>query len=123
MRKLGVPMLDTMKKLIDIFRRHSPDCETLDELRAAIDQRDRWPSAKALFERIRQKTLAAERSGDARLIAQYAFEEACTKTLYNLTQPAAPFDADSPYWIIPNAFAIASHYAIPQSDIIATFKA
>ncbi len=45
------------------------------------------------------------------------------KTLYNLTHPAAPFDADSPYWVLPNAFTVASHYAIPESDIVATFKA
>ncbi len=31
------------------------------------------------------------------------FIEICYKTLYNLVYPSDPFDADSPYYIIPIA--------------------
>ena len=41
-------------------------------------------NAHALFDRIRQKTLVAERAGESDLAAQYLFEEICAKTLYNL---------------------------------------
>ena len=39
----------------------------------------------------------AERNGDQVLEAQYLFEEACAKALFNLSYPSAPFDPDSPY--------------------------
>ncbi len=123
MQQRGVPMLESMKKLVDIFIRHSLESETLIELRRVVDDRAQWRGAKGLFDRVRHKTRMSEHRTDAALNAQYAFEEACAKTLYNLTHPAAPFDADSPYWIIPSALAAASHYAIPESEIVATFKA
>ncbi|MEP6602426.1 MAG: hypothetical protein ABJB69_00595 [Spartobacteria bacterium] len=123
MRKLSAPIIVAIKKLIDVFSHHSSDPETLRELGSVLDDRDCWRSAKGLFDRIRRKTRAVESGGDVRLTAQYAFEEACAKTLYNLTQPTAPFDADSPYWTIPGAFIVASHYGIPDSEIIAAIKA
>jgi hypothetical protein len=30
-----------------------------------------------------------------------------------------PFDPDSPYWIVPNAFALARRLGIDQSEILA----
>jgi len=56
-----------------------------------------------LFQGIRQKTLAAEKEGDELRLTQYAFEEICAKTLYNLSGSPAPFDADSAFWVIPLA--------------------
>jgi hypothetical protein len=116
--RLGTPILDAMKKLIGLFAKHSADRATLDELERMIDDRNSWRKAHDLFQRIRHKTLAASKRGDARLGAQFAFEEACAKTLYNLAQQPAPFDADSPYWIVPHALTVARHYKIPDSDII-----
>ena len=121
--KLGAPMLDAMKKLIDLFSRASADRATMDELRRMLDDRGSWQKARSIFDRIRQKRLLAQRSGDVRLDAQFAFEEACAKTLYNLTHSSAPYDADSPYWIIPDAFIVAGHCGISDADVIAAIKA
>lgn len=119
MNKLGgITIIDAMKRLTQIFAEKSADRSTLDELYQMAGDRGSWKRAKGLFERIRQKTLNAERKGDVKLGAQYAFEEACAKTLYNLPQSLAPFDADSPYWIIPNALVTARHFEIDVNRII-----
>jgi len=39
-------------------------------------------------------------------MAQHAFEEICAKTLYNLTREPAPFDPDSPFWVLPLAVGL-----------------
>jgi hypothetical protein len=121
--KLGAPILDAVRKLIELFAQYAPDRETMDELRRMLDDRGSWPKARSLFDRIRQKRLLAQRSGDVRLDAQFAFEEGCAKTLYNFTHPQAAFDADSPYWIIPDAFVVAEHYGIPDAEVVAAIKA
>jgi hypothetical protein len=77
-----------------------------------------WTKGHDLFDRIRRKTLVAERNADARGLAQYLFEEVCAKTLYNLAGASAPFDPDSPYWIVPNAFALARRLGFPDSDVV-----
>ncbi|RAZ84361.1 hypothetical protein DPM33_31795 [Mesorhizobium hawassense] len=100
-------MLGHMRQLLEFFRPHLNDTETLDRLRNMIDDRGAWPRAHHLFDHIRHKTLRAERAKDAAAETQYLFEEACAKTLFNLTHTNAPFDADSPYWIVPNALMLA----------------
>ena len=111
-------MLDAMKKLIEIFAARSPDRGTLDELHRMIGDRGTWHRAHDVFQRIRSKTLVAEKRGDRKMEAQFCFEEACAKTLYNLTGRPAPFDADSPYWIVPNAFVTARHFEIDEREIV-----
>ena len=119
MNKLGgITITDAMKHLTLIFAEESTDRSTLDELHHMAGDRRSWHKAHDLFNRIRQKTLDAERRKDAKLIAQYAFEEACAKTLYNLPRSPAPFDPDSPYWIIPNALVTARNLGIDVNKII-----
>jgi len=110
-------MLNEMKNLIEVFAAGVSDRSTLDELHAMIGDRKTWPNAHALLQRIRQKTLAAEKRGDGLADCQYLFEEVCAKTLYNLSGEDAPFDADSPYWIIPNALSLARRMNIHESEI------
>jgi hypothetical protein len=55
------------------------------------------------FCEIRQKTLAAEKRNDQLALTRYTFEEICAKTLYNMTHGPAPFDPDSPFWVLPLA--------------------
>jgi len=110
-------MLDQMNQLIELFAARSHDRSTLDELHQMIADRRSWPKAHDLFQRIRQKTLAAERRGDELAGGEYLFEEVCAKTLYNLSGEPAPFDADSPYWIVPNALSLARRMNIDESEI------
>ena len=93
--------------LVDFFRKHCRETSTLDELRRMALDREKWPNAHAKFNDIRTKTLKVEQAGHAVLTAQYLFEEILAKTLYNLSYSSAPFDADSPFFIIPNAIALA----------------
>ena len=108
-----------MERLIELFAVRCRDRETLDELAAMAADDGRWSKAHGLFDRIRQKTLVADRAGDQTLSAQYLFEEMCAKTLYNLSGSSAPFDADSPYWIVPNALALARRIGIDESEVLA----
>jgi hypothetical protein len=110
-------MLDQMKRLIEMFAARSRDRSTLDELHRMIADDSTWPKAHNLFQRIRQKTLAAEQRRDELSDCQYLFEEVCAKTLYNLSGESAPFDADSPYWIVPNALSLARRMRIDESEI------
>jgi hypothetical protein len=112
-----------MKRLVEIFAAHSSDRSTLDELHRMAGDRGSWKRAHDLFQRIRHKTSDASRRGDAKLEAQFGFEEACAKTLYNLAGQSAPFDSDSPYWIIPNALAAARHFKIDEREIISAIVA
>jgi hypothetical protein len=118
MRLGGITMLDAMKRLIEIFAARSPDRGTLDELHRMIGDRGAWHRAHDLFQRIRSKTLVAEKQGDRKMEAQFCFEEACAKTLYNLTGRPAPFDTDSPFWIVPNAIVTARYFEIDERDIL-----
>lgn len=92
-----------MLEMLQTFEDRCEDTETLERLIATASDRTRWSQAKKLFEDIRQKTLAAGKRNDVLAEAQYAFEEICAKTLYNLSHPSAPFDADSAFWVVPLA--------------------
>ena len=73
----------------------------------------KWRYAHALFSRIRDKTLRADKAKDELLQHQYSFEEICAKTLYNMsghikgTEFPYPFDDHSPFWVVPIALAFA----------------
>jgi hypothetical protein len=110
-------MLDAMKQLIEVFATRSHDRSTLDELHRMIGDHKTWSKAHELFHRIRQKTLVAERRKDELADCQYLFEEVCAKTLYNLSGQPAPFDEDSPFWIVPNALSLARRMSIDASEI------
>src|SRR5215469_5049601 len=118
MKKLGgITITEAIRHLALIFADRSADRSTLDELHQMAGDPGSWHKAHDLFNRIRKKTLDAERR-DAELIVQYLFEEACAKTLYNLSRSAAPFDPDSPYWIVPIALATARHLGVDVNMII-----
>jgi hypothetical protein len=118
-RNSGASMLDAMRQLVQLIRSAAADRQTLDELLVMIDDRGRWRNGHALFDRIRDKTLKAERGKDGKLEAQYLFEEVCAKTLYNMAGEPAPFDAHSPYWIVPNALRAAKKMGIETSRVVA----
>jgi hypothetical protein len=111
-------MLNQMKQMVQFFAARCSDRSTLDELHRMIENEHSWYKAHDLFDRIRNKTLDAAERRDEWAECQYLFEEACAKTLYNLTGRPAPFDADSPYWIVPNALVTAKHFEIEEREIV-----
>ncbi len=113
-------ILDGISGLSELFAQHCHDRSTLDELRetASVNDRRKWKGAKGLFDRIRTKSNRAYGAGESVAYAQYLFEEACAKTLYNLSNPSAPFDADSPYWVVPKALILAQRLGVPEEEVV-----
>ncbi len=107
-----------MSRLVEVFSARVEDRSTLDELHLMIGDEEAWYGAHDLFDRIRGKTLVADQRDDVRLAAQYFFEEACAKTLFNLSGIDTPFDEDSPYWVVPAALGLARRLNIDESEII-----
>lgn len=116
-------MVSQIRQLLDVVASGVSDRETIDELFRVIDDRRRWKEARDLFSRIRDKTLRADASGDQKLIAQYCFEEICAKSIYNQSGDSAPFDPDSPFWVVPLALHAARELGIDRERVLAVFAA
>src|SRR4051812_45830800 len=110
-------MISQMLRLVEVFSWRVGDRSTLGGVHRMIGDDSSWHRAHDLFDRVRRKTLAADRSDDARASTQYCFEEACAKTLYNLTDTDAPFDEDAPYWVVPAALMLARALGIDETEI------
>jgi hypothetical protein len=100
------------------FEGRCKDKETLRQLITLVNDKSRRRQAKALFDEIRRKTLAAERRNDQLALAQFAFEEICAKTLYNITREPAPFDPDSPFWVLPLALELGRMLGVTDAGEI-----
>ena|ERR1700733_2906570 len=109
-------MINQMLRLVELFAARVADRSALDELFRMIGDEDSWRKAHDLFDRVRRRSLTADRS-DLRTIAQYNFEEACAKTLFNLTNTDAPFDEDASYWVVPQALRLARRLGIDETEI------
>jgi hypothetical protein len=111
-----------ISRLLELFVGHCADKELLIELLVIVRNPEKWHTAHDLLQRIRTRTLEAERSKNATALAQRLFEEACAKTLYNLSGATAPFDADSPYWVVPNAVAFGRRVGVPEQAVLASIS-
>ncbi|MFN0055726.1 MAG: hypothetical protein ACKV0T_26585 [Planctomycetales bacterium] len=104
-----------IQEMVQFFLPRCQDKSTLCELSKMASDDQQWRYAHALFERIRGKTLQAIGARDELLQSQYSFEEICAKTLFNMSGHSdplfkefpAPFDDDSPFWVIPIGVAFA----------------
>ena len=110
-----------IKKLVSLFLPLCNDRETLLALHSMVEDQNLWHEGHSLFQNIRFKTLGSEKSGNRLNNIQYCFEEACAKTLYNLSGSSAPFDADSADWIHPNALALAKALNISDPESAVAF--
>ena len=111
-------IVDHIGALARTFKLVCADASTLQNLEEYCGNRARWKDCHQLFQTIRAKTLRAEKSRNKKEIAQYCFEEVCAKTLHNLSHSPAPFDADSPYWIVPNAIVFAREMGLSEEVIL-----
>ena len=116
-------IITAMLEVLTLFEGKCEDKTTLRQLVNLAANKDRWPEAHALFTEIRLKTLQAEKRGDTLLVTQYAFEEICAKTLFNLSHSAAPFDADSAFWVLPLAAELGRQLGISNpGDVSSLLK-
>ena len=122
-----------IQEMVQSFIPRCADKSTLGELDDMTTDDKKWQHAHALFHKIRIKTLHADAAKDLLLQHQYSFEEACAKTLYNMSghgrsgQLPEPFDEYWPFWVIPlavgfaRALGISDPYSVssllrPRSD-------
>jgi hypothetical protein len=112
----GGDIIRGIRELCEFFAIHCEDRQTLDELADVTLDRSRWHRGRVLFQNARDKNLRRAK-GSALLEAQFRFEEICGKTLYNLSGQPAPFDADSPYWVVPNAIKLARELGVGDSEV------
>jgi site-specific DNA-adenine methylase len=108
------------KEIIEIsklFINESKDKDELIKLIEVVGSKERWMKSKAYFSEVRHKNLKNSKD-DKELQALYAYIESCYKSLYNLTHPTAPFDADSPFKIIQNALRYCKHISIQEAEIM-----
>jgi len=107
-----------LQGLVDLFLVRCTEKSTMGELKELLSNQDRWIEAHALFDRIRRKALGALKRKDGLLTNQYSFEEICAKTMFNLTHTHVPFDADSPFFVIPIAFSFARALGIADEEVM-----
>jgi hypothetical protein len=120
MRSEPIDIVVVLNDLLLLFEGRCADKTTIKNLVELVNDRDKWPEAYRLFNEIREKTLAAEKRRDEFALTQYAFEEICAKTLYNISNSPAPFDADSPFWVLPLAIQLGRQLGISKPSEIST---
>jgi len=115
-----------IEQVLLFFLPHCSDQSTMLELKKMASDPTKWRYAHALFRRIRDKTLRADKRKDRLLQHQYGFEEICAKTLYNLSDHYDPqcvefperFDDDSALWFLP--LAIGFGHALGTTDFVSS---
>jgi hypothetical protein len=110
-------IIQDIKALLVLFQEVVPDHESNRLVWRYCNEKEKWHKAHSLFSTIRDRNLAAISKGDVVKECQYCFEEVCVETLYNLTNPKDPFDADTPYWIVKNALALANALEV-DTDLV-----
>jgi hypothetical protein len=111
-------LIDQMRQLIALFLPRCGDTETMEELQGLLGDEKDWVKAHYLSTRIRTKAINAVKTGDLKAEIQFSFEEVCAKTLHNLSGSKKPFDADTPYWIIPLALKLAKVLEIDSRRVL-----
>lgn len=115
---MGMIIVEEMKSLLDLFQNEVPDRESNRLVWKFCDEKHRWVKAHGLHSTLRDRNLKAIKQANRVKGAQYCFEEVIAKTLFNLTRPTAPFDPDSPYWVIKNAIALADVLNMPSEQVV-----
>ncbi len=100
-------IISEMKALLDLFENKVQDKESNRLVWQFCNEKQKWIKAHGLHSTIRERNLKAIKQNNKAKECQYCFEEVVAKTLFNLTKSNAPFDPDSPYWVIKNALALA----------------
>jgi hypothetical protein len=110
-------IIPEIKALLDLFEDRVPDKESNRLVWRFCNEKDKWIKAHGLHSTIRDRNLKAIKQGDKVKECQYCFEEVVAKTLFNLTRSSAPFDPDSPYWVIKNALVLAKEVGVPVQEV------
>lgn len=111
---------DQILALLQLFEGKLPNPQVHEDLMALLSDEDRWSEAHDAFSQVRRRSNACEDRLERR---QYQLAEACLKTAYNETYTDAPFDAISPFWVVPSALALAAELSIPLEEVLSCVTA
>lgn len=112
-------MADDIVALLKLFESHASDSETHAWVATLAADSSKWHDAHRVFDRVRRRTLEAIAAKDRMREGQYMFEEICLKSLYNETDTVAPFDSDSPHWIVKCAIGYARQVGVSIEKVVA----
>lgn len=116
-------MGETIVRLLRALSRCSPDRESNACVAELAANPERWSAGHAFFDEVRDRLLDASDRGERLLVRQYSFEEDCCKAIYNAVNPEDPFDASSPFFVVPSAIYFAMDAGVSISDILAALHA
>lgn len=111
-------IIEDIKKMLDLFENKVPDHDSNRLVWKFCNEKQKWMKAHGLHSTLRDRNLKAIKNGNKAKECQYRFEEVIAKTLFNLTYPTAPFDSDSPYWVIKNALELAIMLDVPTEHVV-----
>jgi hypothetical protein len=78
----------------------------------------RWSAGHAMFGEIRQLLLTSANATDELRVRQYDFEESCCKVMYNATDPPAPFDSRTAFFVAGKAIRLAEVAGVPTEEVV-----
>jgi hypothetical protein len=107
---MSTPTHIVIAELAALFAPACGERATLDALARIARDPEAWARAHALVWKVRAKRVDAT-------AAQCDFEDACARTLYNLSGDPGPFGADAPFRIVPAALALADRLGIDGSRV------
>jgi hypothetical protein len=116
-------MIEDILKLLRLFADRVPDAESNGWVVEVASDEDRWHDAHNYFDKVRNRNLEAITEKDAVRQAQYYFEEMCLKSIWNETDTHAPFDSDSPYWVVPSAVNLARALGMVDATVLEVITA
>jgi len=91
-------------KILNLGRQLIPTVSEIDTVYKIALNRSRWREAHSAFSRVRELTLAFEKSNSQDFIygGVLYLAENTAKVSYNASENPAPFDYDSGWWIVSN---------------------
>ena len=94
--------------VLEVCRREWPRIPEVDHVVDIAKDMTRWGEAHQAFDAVRRLTLLEQEARTNETYCALLFvAEIAAETAYNAAGPADPFDADSAWWIVPNARAFA----------------
>jgi hypothetical protein len=117
-RKIG----SDIAGLLRMFGGRIPDPESNARVSELANTPERWSAGHAVFDEIRDRSLAVNPRKDKLKKMQYVFEEYCCKAMYNASRPPDPFDAEAAYFLLAYALGLAKLLGVPFDEVAAVFE-
>jgi len=112
-------MGDAMVLLLRLFTGRVPDSESNTRVLELAADPAKWSAGYAVVDEVRRRLLAALKANDAPRQWQHYCEESCCLALYNATNPPAPFDPSSAFFVAGQAVNLARVVGVPVEAVVA----